>query len=188
MRWECSPTLEFGWNLLEPASGNRSRRGGPRVHGTMTSSGQPRSRKRFSRLRAGKKFAGGKAAKDGWSPAFGRVACRPPMDFMKVVALANRSGYWWNGRRRPPSRPSISSATSLPTTAFGASSKWPNRAGKSSRIINNSRKNSDWTTTRVAVGVGHHHVTLVMLAHGFLTLETLRNQKNFWLDPAEDAS
>jgi len=34
----------------------------------------------------------------------------------------------------------------------------------------------------------HHHVTLVMLAHSFLTLETLRNQKNFWLDPAEDAS
>jgi SRSO17 transposase len=32
----------------------------------------------------------------------------------------------------------------------------------------------------------HHHVTLVMLAHGFLTLETLRNKKNFWVDPAED--
>jgi hypothetical protein len=31
-------------------------------------------------------------------------------------------------------------------------------------------------------------VTLVMLAHSFLTLETFRNQKNFWLDPAEDAS
>jgi SRSO17 transposase len=34
----------------------------------------------------------------------------------------------------------------------------------------------------------HHHVTLVMLAHSFLTLETLRNKKHFWLDPAEDAS
>ena len=34
----------------------------------------------------------------------------------------------------------------------------------------------------------HHHVTLVMLAHSFLTLETLRSKKNFWLDPAEDAS
>ena len=33
----------------------------------------------------------------------------------------------------------------------------------------------------------HHHVTLVMLAHAFLTLETLRNKKNWWLDPAEDA-
>ena len=33
----------------------------------------------------------------------------------------------------------------------------------------------------------HHHVTLVMLAHSFLTLETLRAKKNFWLDPAEDA-
>ena len=44
--------------------------------------------------------------------------------------------------------------TSLPTTAFGASYKSPNRAGKSSRIINNSRRNSDWTTTRVAVGAG----------------------------------
>ncbi len=33
----------------------------------------------------------------------------------------------------------------------------------------------------------HHHVTLVMLAHAFLTLETLRSKKNFWVDPAEDA-
>lgn len=34
----------------------------------------------------------------------------------------------------------------------------------------------------------HHHVTLVMLAHAFLTLETLRGKKNFWVDPAEDPS
>lgn len=34
----------------------------------------------------------------------------------------------------------------------------------------------------------YHHVTLVMLAHSFLTLETLRGKKNFWLDPAEDAT
>jgi SRSO17 transposase len=34
----------------------------------------------------------------------------------------------------------------------------------------------------------HHHVTLVMLAHSFLTLETLRSKKNFWVDPAEDAA
>jgi len=32
----------------------------------------------------------------------------------------------------------------------------------------------------------HHHVTLVMLAHSFLTLETLRSKKNFWVDPAEN--
>jgi SRSO17 transposase len=32
----------------------------------------------------------------------------------------------------------------------------------------------------------HHHVTLVMLAHAFLTLEKLRNKKNFWVDPATD--
>lgn len=34
----------------------------------------------------------------------------------------------------------------------------------------------------------HHHVTLVMIAHAFLTLETMRSKKNFWVDPAEDAS
>jgi SRSO17 transposase len=34
----------------------------------------------------------------------------------------------------------------------------------------------------------HHHVTLVMLAYSFLTLETLRSKKNFWVDPAEDAA
>ncbi len=34
----------------------------------------------------------------------------------------------------------------------------------------------------------HHHVTMVMLAHAFLTLETLRGKKNFWVDPAEDAT
>jgi len=34
----------------------------------------------------------------------------------------------------------------------------------------------------------HHHVTMVMLAHAFLTLETMRSKKNFWVDPAEDAT
>jgi SRSO17 transposase len=34
----------------------------------------------------------------------------------------------------------------------------------------------------------HHHVTLVMLAHSFLTLETLRSKKHFWVDPAEDSA
>jgi len=33
----------------------------------------------------------------------------------------------------------------------------------------------------------HHHVTLVMLAHAFLTMEMLRSKKNFWVDPATDA-
>jgi SRSO17 transposase len=33
----------------------------------------------------------------------------------------------------------------------------------------------------------HHHVTMVMLAQAFLSLETLRYKKNFWVDPATDA-
>lgn len=33
----------------------------------------------------------------------------------------------------------------------------------------------------------HHHVTMNMIAYGFLILEMLRNKKNFWLDPAEDS-
>lgn len=33
----------------------------------------------------------------------------------------------------------------------------------------------------------HHHVTMNMIAYGFLILETLRNKKNYWLDPAEDS-
>jgi SRSO17 transposase len=32
----------------------------------------------------------------------------------------------------------------------------------------------------------HHHVTMNMVAYGFLLLETLRSKKNFWVDPAED--
>jgi len=32
----------------------------------------------------------------------------------------------------------------------------------------------------------HHHVTMNMVAFGFLVLETLRSKKNFWVDPAED--
>jgi hypothetical protein len=28
----------------------------------------------------------------------------------------------------------------------------------------------------------------VMMAQAFLTLETLRNKKNFWVDPATDAT
>jgi SRSO17 transposase len=33
----------------------------------------------------------------------------------------------------------------------------------------------------------HHHLTLVMLAHAFLTLETRRRKKNFWVDAPADA-
>jgi hypothetical protein len=29
---------------------------------------------------------------------------------------------------------------------------------------------------------------MVMMAHAFLTLESLRTKKNFWVDPATDAS
>jgi SRSO17 transposase len=32
----------------------------------------------------------------------------------------------------------------------------------------------------------HHHVTMNMIAYGFLLLEMLRHKKNSWLDPAED--
>jgi len=31
----------------------------------------------------------------------------------------------------------------------------------------------------------HHHVTMTMLAYGFLQRETLRSKKNFWVDPPE---
>jgi SRSO17 transposase len=31
----------------------------------------------------------------------------------------------------------------------------------------------------------HHHVTMTMLAYGFLLLETIRSKKNFWVDPPE---
>src|SRR3989449_8896764 len=34
----------------------------------------------------------------------------------------------------------------------------------------------------------HHHVSMVMMAHAFLTLESLRAKKNFWVDPATDAT
>jgi len=34
----------------------------------------------------------------------------------------------------------------------------------------------------------HHHVTMVMLAQGFLTMERLRHKKNFRVDPAPDAT
>jgi SRSO17 transposase len=32
----------------------------------------------------------------------------------------------------------------------------------------------------------HHHVTMNMIAYGFLLLETLRGKKNFWIDPPDD--
>jgi SRSO17 transposase len=33
----------------------------------------------------------------------------------------------------------------------------------------------------------HHHITMTMLAYGFLLLETMRGKKNFWVDPPESA-
>jgi SRSO17 transposase len=55
-----------------------------------------------------KKFAGGKAAKAGWSLASGRVVCRLPMDFMKAVLPAKRSGCSWSGRKRSRSPAALS--------------------------------------------------------------------------------
>ncbi len=34
----------------------------------------------------------------------------------------------------------------------------------------------------------HHHVTMTMMAFDFLTLETLRAKKNFWVDPAQSTA
>lgn len=34
----------------------------------------------------------------------------------------------------------------------------------------------------------HHHVTMNMIAYGFLILEMLRNKKNYWVDPPDDPS
>ena len=57
------------------------------------------------------------------------------------------------------------------------------------RTIINSKKSSSLDHYEGRNWQGwHHHVTMVMVAHAFLTLETLRGKKNFWVDPAEDAT
>ena len=86
------------------------------------------------------------------SLASGRSACSLPMDFTRVATPAKRSGCWSSGRKKPRSPPGISSAICLPIMVFDAWCKSPKHAGRSSRTISNSRRNSGWITMRGAVG------------------------------------
>ncbi len=96
----------------------------------------PRKR-RPSRPRAGRRFAGGKGAKAGWSRASGRHEYSPRIVIRTAGRRARRSGYWSSGRNRNRLPPSILSASFPPTTHGGVSYASSSAAGRSSRTITN---------------------------------------------------
>ena len=119
-----------------------------------------------------------------WAAAYSlRIVFRTADRGQRSLAAGRVAG------RKPRSRPNTSFATFLPDYAsatFGADCqcRW--------------KIEQDYQQLKEELGLDHyegrnlegwhHHVTMVMLAHAFLTLETLRSKKNFWVDPAEDAS
>ena len=101
---------------------------------------------------------------------------------------SRRSGCWWNGRGEQE-----------PTKYFLCDLPEHYTLRRLVRVVKSRWKiEQDYQQLKEELGLDHyegrnwtgwhHHVTLVMLAHAFLTLEMLRSKKNFWVDPATDAS
>ncbi len=114
-------------------------------------------------------------------PALARIPRRP-------AAPPRRSGSWWNGQ----------SGDKEPTKYFLCDLPENHPLRRLVRIVKSRWKiEQDYQQLKEELGLDHyegrnwtgwhHHVTLVMLAHAFLTLEMLRSKKNFWVDPATDA-
>ena len=106
----------------------------------------------------------------------------------KASRPTGRSGCWWNGR----------AAEKEPTKYFLCDLPESYALRRLVRIVKGRWKiEQDYQQLKEELGLDHyegrnwtgwhHHVTLVMLAHAFLTLERLRSKKNFWVDPATDA-
>jgi len=92
--------------------------------------------------------------KAGWSRASGRLACSHPIVIRTADRRARRYGYWRSGRSRKRRRSSSASVTFPLHTPCDGSYGSSNAAGRSSRIITNSKKNSVWITTKAATGKG----------------------------------
>ena len=126
----------------------------------------------------------------GWLESrFLAVRVQPSHGFVDGSRRTRKCGFWCSGRRMRQNRRSIS----LPICRRRYSLRRLVRLAKSRWKIE-----QDYQQLKEELGLDHyegrnwagwhHHVTLVMLAHAFLTLEMLRSKKNFWVDPAEDAS
>ncbi len=81
-------------------------------------------------------------------------ACRvqPSHGFHEGRPRTRRSGCWWNGRAARKNPPNTFSATCRSTTLCGGWCASSKPAGRSNRIISNSRRNWGWITTKAAVG------------------------------------
>src|SRR5712692_5513154 len=98
-------------------------------------------KRRLGKPKAGGRFAGAKGVKAGWSRASGRLACNHPIVIRTADHRASRYGYWRSGRSRKRRRSSTAYVTFPLITHCDGSYGSSNAAGRSSRIITNSKKN-----------------------------------------------
>jgi len=140
------------------------------------------------KLVGGNKCAGEKARKAGWSPASTLVASSPRTDSTKASRPTRSLAAGGMAARREGADEILSLRPAEHYTLR-----------RLVRIVKGRWKiEQDYQQLKEELGLDHyegrnwtgwhHHVTLVMLAHAFLTLEMLRSKKNFWVDPATDAS
>src|SRR4029453_17721215 len=86
-------------------------------------------------------------------------------------------GSWPGAAAATASWPSTP-ATGPPAPHWWGWCGWPGSAGGSSRATADARAPLGWTTSKGDPGPGGTtHVTLVAVAHGFLTLERLRRPR-----------
>jgi len=111
------------------------------------------------------------------------VRVQPSHGFVMGSRHTRKSGCWWSGPREKRNRTKyffcdLPASSTLRRLVRIAKCRW--------------KIEQDYHQLKEELGLDHyegrswngwhHHVTLVMLAHSFLTLETLRRKKNFWVD------
>src|SRR5689334_20260758 len=144
----------------------------------MTRLRRLRSKPPLSRPRVGSRFVGAKAVGAGWNRAFGQDGCGAAHGFHQSRAPGKE--LWllveWPKQSSEPSKYflcDLPATSTLRRLVQVTKARWPieqNYQQLKEELGLDHYEGRSWNGW-------HHHVTLVMLAHALLTLETLRNKK-----------
>ena len=160
--WAKAPKIQV------PEYGGRGARSQISLRGTKAEFGEDVALK----TKGWKKVRWREGQKAGWSHGSSLCGYSHPTGSWMVIRRTRKSGYWWNGRTRKGTDQIflLRFAAELHTAPPGAGHQiqMEDRTGLSPverRVGLDHYEGRNWDGW-------HHHVTIVMMAHAFLTLET----------------